>query len=260
LSLENKVAPMRNVLVLADGIVGSQIVTWLLENYIHDLGLVVTLNESSLASAVRTAGVETVVYESCEQVKNVVYELKLNIEIGMLLWWPHIVKQPLLDLPVHGFFNMHPSLLPHNRGKHYNFWAIVEGAPFGVTLHTVNADVDAGDIVAQHGIDYGWEDTGGTLFDKAQEATIKLVKEQYPRIRQIDFTRSPQVAGVGSFHRAAEIVAASRIDLDRSYTGRQLLNVLRARTFAGHPACKFTDDGREYEVRVEIKEITGGRP
>ena len=42
------------------------------------------------------------------------------------------------------------------------------------------------------------------------------------------------------------------IDLDREYRARDLLNLLRARTFPGYPACSFVADGTEYEVRVSI--------
>ena len=47
---------------------------------------------------------------------------------------------------------------------------------------------------------------------------------------------------------------ASKIDINKSYTAKQLLNLLRARTFQGHPSCWFEDvDGQEYEVKIQIK-------
>jgi hypothetical protein len=43
------------------------------------------------------------------------------------------------------------------------------------------------------------------------------------------------------------------IDLEKTYTARDLLNLLRARTFPGYRACTFSDGEASYEVRVEIK-------
>src|SRR5262249_23135590 len=152
-----------------------------------------------------------------------------------------------------GFVNTHPSLLPYGRGKHYNFWSIVDRVPFGVSLHMVDEGVDSGDIVAQTEIPYDWEDTGGSLHRKATQAMLTLFHQTYPRLRRLDFEAQPQNRSVGTFHRGSELEPASSIALDNSYVARDLLNLLRARTFTGYPACSFEDGEDVYEVRVEIK-------
>jgi methionyl-tRNA formyltransferase len=45
--------------------------------------------------------------------------------------------------------NLHPSLLPHNRGDQPLLWAAVEGRPYGVTIHKVSENFDEGPIVCQ---------------------------------------------------------------------------------------------------------------
>jgi methionyl-tRNA formyltransferase len=178
---------------------------------------------------------------------------ELKIDIGVLAWWPKLIKQPLIGMPKHGFINTHPSMLPHNRGKHYNFWTIVEQAPFGVSLHMIDDGIDSGDVIAQNPIHYGWEDNGETLYGKAQESMVRLFRDVYPDIRSLDFPRQKQNLSLGSFHRAAELDSACRIEIDRNYRARDILNLLRARTFAGHPACWFCDKGEMFEVRIDIK-------
>ena len=179
----------------------------------------------------------------------------LTFDLGLLAWWPTLIKPVLINCAVHGFINFHPSLLPHNRGKHYNFWALAEGEPFGVTLHFVDEGVDSGDIVVQQEIAYDWTDTGGTLYRKAQREMVQLFCETYPMFRILDIPRKAQNLSEGSFHLAKELDQASHIDLEREYKARQLLNLLRARTFSGHPACWFEDKGEKYEVRIDIKRI-----
>ncbi|HEV7797170.1 MAG TPA: formyltransferase family protein [Pyrinomonadaceae bacterium] len=180
---------------------------------------------------------------------------ELGLDLAILAWWPYIIKPELISVPRLGCLNFHPSYLPYNRGKHYNFWALVEGAPFGVTLHWVGDAVDCGDIAFQSRIETTWADTGATLYHKAQQEIVRLFKESYPAIKSGNIPRVPQELECGSFHFARELEEASRIELDKTYTARDLLNLLRARTFPPHPAASFVADGQTYEVRVEIRKI-----
>lgn len=244
------------LLLMADQHVGLEITRWLLEKYRDDLALVVTTSENETFSVVRDAKIACLVFDSADQVCAYISSLGLELDIGVLAWWPNLIRQSLLGVTKHGFINTHPSLLPHNRGKHYNFWALVEGAPFGVSLHFVSDGVDNGDVVAQASVPYGWEDNGATLYAKACEATARLFKETYPEIRTLNISRRKQDLSCGSFHLAKELDRASFIELEQKYRARDLLNLIRARTFAGHPACWFADAGEEYEVRIEIKRKT----
>lgn len=240
------------LILFADGAVGQAIYSWLAQNWPADLAAVVTVVDNEISRAAHALGIPTMEFISTEQTLAACAKLGLDFDLGLLAWWPKIVQTPLLDLPRQGFINTHPSLLPHNRGKHYNFWAIVEEAPFGVTLHRVDADVDTGDIVAQQTIAYDWLDTGQSLYEKASEAMVDLFKSSYELIRTLDFPSLPQPVASGSFHRAKELDAASEIHLDHTYTGRQLINLLRARTFPPHPGCWFSDGDQKYEIRVMI--------
>lgn len=238
---------------MADNCVGFEITRWLLNEFRTDLALVVTTAKNDIWLASQDADVAHTVFESGEQVLSVMRKRGIECDIGLLAWWPKIIKEPLLTKPRWGFINTHPSLLPHNRGKNYNFWAIVEKAPFGVSLHRIEDGIDSGEVIAQLPIFYGWEDTGESLYKKAKEAMLRLLQETYPTIRNLSFSGKKQNLSLGSFHYAAEMDTASHIELDKNYQARDLLNLIRARTFAGHPACWFSDAGEEYEVRVEIK-------
>jgi methionyl-tRNA formyltransferase len=179
-----------------------------------------------------------------------------QLDLILLAWWPYILKKDLIRIPRLGCLNFHPSFLPYNRGKHYNFWTIVEGTPFGVTLHWVDEAVDAGDIAWQSHIEKSWEDNGGTLYLRAQQEIVKLFKEKFGEIKSGLAPRMPQELQRGSFHRTAELEEASRIDLDKHYRARDLLNLLRARTFPCHPGAWFTEDGTKYEAMIKIRKVT----
>lgn len=179
----------------------------------------------------------------------------ISLDLGLLAWWPYILQRSILNVVRLGFLNFHPSLLPYCRGKDPNFWAIVEEKPFGVTIHWVSERIDAGEIAFQAEIPVLWEDTGETLYKKAQQRIIELFIENYPRIKSGDIPCVPQSEADATFHRRSELHLASRIELDKTYTARHLLNLLRARTFAPHPGCWFEVNGYRYQVRISIEKI-----
>jgi methionyl-tRNA formyltransferase len=245
-----------NLLLMAEGNVGLEITRWLIDEYREDIALVVATSENKVHKAAQESGIPCAVFSSGEELIDYFQAKGIVPDLGCLAWWPKLIKTPLLELPKLGFINTHPSLLPYNRGKGYNFWALVEQVPFGVSLHFIDASVDTGDLLAQQPIPYDWEDSGGTLHGKATKAIVNLFKESYPDFRQLKFQRRKQDSDKGTFHLSKELDPASHIDLDKQYRARDLLNLLRARTFPGFPACWFDDDDGQFEVRVEIKRKT----
>ena len=60
------------------------------------------------------------------------------------------IPRTILDLPRLGCLNVHPSLLPANRGPVPLFWTFREGCEWtGVTIHLMDESLDSGDILAQ---------------------------------------------------------------------------------------------------------------
>jgi methionyl-tRNA formyltransferase len=246
--------------LFADGPVGRAAVTFVLATRPQDLQLVV-VNTPDFASSVGldTAAANAPAVLSWDELMTPPGQqraVSLELDAIVLCWWPYLIRGPLLQLARRHILNMHPSLLPHCRGKDPNFWCLVEGRPHGVTIHHVDQSVDGGDIAFQKPIPVSWEDTGETLYRKAEAAMIDLFKESYDAIATDAVPRLKQDASRGSFHRRAELDAASLIDLDATYSARDLLNLLRARTFAPHPACRFADGGERYEVRIAVKKLT----
>ncbi len=183
--------------------------------------------------------------------------VRLKPDLGILAWWPYIIKKWLIDIPRRGFINFHPGYLPYQRGKDPNFWALATGMPFGVTIHHVNEGIDAGEIIARTRIDPTWEDTGQTLYHKGKNEMVRLFKKIWGDIRSGDMVSAPQEPGdegAAYLHYRKDLQEASRIEIEREYKARDLLNLIRARTFPPHPATWFEDHGKIFEVRVEIRE------
>ena len=177
---------------------------------------------------------------------------RLDLDVGFLVWWPHIVRREIIDIVKGGIVNMHPSYIPYNRGRDPNFWSIIDRTCFGATLHFVNAGIDSGEIIDRESIPITWEDTGKTLYDKSLKALVRLFKSNYDSIMSGLSLSYPQDLLSGSIHYHKQLEPAARIEIDKQYSARDLLNIIRAKEFDPHPHAWFEDDGKKYEVSINI--------
>ena len=105
------------------------------------------------------------------------------------------IPRAMLDIARLGCLNVHPSLLPANRGPEPLFWTFREGSRHtGVTIHLMDEGMDTGPIVAQEalevpdGISYGQLETqcamlGGRLlarsvWDLYDELAIPVAQDE----------------------------------------------------------------------------------
>jgi len=181
-------------------------------------------------------------------------ELKSNdIDLVFLLWWSDIIKQKSIDAANLGFINMHPSLLPVNRGMHPYYWSIVDETPAGVSLHFINAGVDDGDILFQKKIETPITMTGDILYDKSVDCIVQLFKDNYDKICTGKLNPKKQDETQSTFHLAKDIEEHSNIELDREYKASDLINIMRARSFKGRPSSYFIKDEKKYYINIEIR-------
>lgn len=60
-----------------------------------------------------------------------------------------LLQQEQIDTLEGRVFNLHPSVLPLNRGSSPIMWATLSSTVYGVTLHQVNTAIDKGRPVLQ---------------------------------------------------------------------------------------------------------------
>ena len=88
-------------------------------------------------------------------------------DLCALVAYGRILKQPILDVPGHGFLNMHPSLLPRHRGPSPIQTAILSGdETTGVSIMRLDAGMDTGDILVQEETAILPEDTTASLSER----------------------------------------------------------------------------------------------
>lgn len=82
------------------------------------------------------------------------------------------------ELPAHGTFNLHASLLPDYRGAAPINWALMNGeTQTGVTTFFIDEHIDTGNIILQESTPIGPEETAGQLHDRLMQLGALLVVE-----------------------------------------------------------------------------------
>lgn len=67
------------------------------------------------------------------------------------------IKANVLRLPAKGFINLHPALLPKNRGVDPVFYAYLRKESGGVTIHFIENTLDTGPILMQEPLELDFE-------------------------------------------------------------------------------------------------------
>jgi methionyl-tRNA formyltransferase len=71
-------------------------------------------------------------------------------DLVMSIYLNQLIKRDLIRLPRLGCLNIHPALLPRNRGLFPYFWAMANGdLETGVTVHWVDEKFDTGELLVQ---------------------------------------------------------------------------------------------------------------
>ncbi|MCF8058060.1 MAG: methionyl-tRNA formyltransferase [Bacteriovoracaceae bacterium] len=103
--------------------------------------------------------------------------LKTNeIDFYVVIAFAQFLGNDILNIPKHGAFNIHTSLLPKYRGAAPIQYALLNGDhTTGVSIQKMVKKMDAGDLVYSHDVVISPEDNSGTLFKKLeQESAIGL--------------------------------------------------------------------------------------
>jgi methionyl-tRNA formyltransferase len=137
------------------------------------------------------------------------------------------IPRSMIELPRLGCLNVHPSLLPSNRGPVPLFWTFrEEDEKTGVTIHFIDENMDAGDILAQEplpvpeGINYT------QLELRCAQRGGQLLAQSIWELCQDKATRMPQDEAKSSYHgfpvREDFVIHAT------TYGARHVYNFIRA--------------------------------
>jgi folate-dependent phosphoribosylglycinamide formyltransferase PurN len=88
----------------------------------------------------------------------------------------------LLAKPAYGAINIHHGLLPEQRGTMCDLWSLSDSEPSGFSIHRMNAEIDAGDILKVVIVSDGTDRDYIKYLIKSSQAELKTVCETLAKI------------------------------------------------------------------------------
>ncbi|WP_353810024.1 methionyl-tRNA formyltransferase [Agromyces sp. SYSU T00194] len=123
----------------------------------------------------------------------------MDAELGVIVAYGGLVREPLLSAPRHGWVNLHFSLLPAWRGAAPVQRALMAGdRETGASVFRLVPALDAGDVLVERRTAIGDEETAGALLDRLATEQAGLVVEAADAIAAGTAVARPQ-AGEPTF-------------------------------------------------------------
>ncbi|NLX07172.1 MAG: formyl transferase [Phycisphaerae bacterium] len=174
-------------------------------------------------------------------------------DVLLSVLFDYILKADTLALAPRGVVNLHNSYLPYNRGNFANVWSIITRTPAGATLHLMDEGIDTGPIIDRIQEPVDLKDTGETLYRRIEIAAEALFRRAWPKFRAGEFAPIEQKHLTPTpTWKKRDVEKIDPIDLDRTYTARELIDILRARTFPPHSGAYIEEGGRKVYLRLQL--------
>lgn len=172
-----------NMVALVDAVKSGEILD-------SEVGVVISdKRDAAGLEKAKARGVETLVIERRgrtreEHDSEIVDELnKRGVELVCLAGYMRLLSPSFVRAFPDRIINIHPSLLPAYPGLHVHERVLAAGENrSGCTVHYVNEDLDAGEIILQHEVEVKDGDTAETLAARILEQEHKLYVEAVKKI------------------------------------------------------------------------------
>jgi len=114
-------------------------------------------------------------------------------DAGIVVAYGRMIPAELLDAPVHGMINLHPSLLPRHRGPSPIQWALVSGdRRSGVTTMLLDEGMDTGPILLQQASPIDASENAESLSERLAIEGAELLLRTLDEMEEGRITPCPQ--------------------------------------------------------------------
>lgn len=146
-------------------------------------------------------------------------------DLAIVVAYGQILPQDLLDIPRHGFINLHASLLPKYRGAAPIQWALLKGEQVtGLTIFRLTAGLDTGPILAQQSVVIDDNDNAAALSAKLFAAGGELLANLLPAIADGKAPGGPQNESAATY---APTLTKESGEIDWQKSAREIHNRIR---------------------------------
>lgn len=184
------------------------------------------------------------------QAIQILSSLELDYIFG--IHFPYIIPAKILAIPKIGFINLHPAFLPYNKGWHTPSWAIIEGHPYGATLHFMDEVLDEGDIIHQKEIEVYPIDTANSLYKRVLKLEEEVFFEAFDALSNLNPKRIKQV-DKGTSHQKKELKVLREISISEKSNPIDLINKIRALTTNDlNESAYYILNGKKIGVQINL--------
>ena len=182
--------------------------------------------------------------------ENILKMKALNLDYIFGIHFPYIISSEVLHLSRVGFLNLHPAFLPYNKGWHTPSWAILEGEPYGATLHFMSEALDEGDIILQREMEVKPYDTANTLYARTLKLEFEIFKAAFPDLLTLNPKRFVQT-DTGTSHLKKDLSTVQKLDLNARHTVQEVIDKLRALTTNNqNESAYFEFEGKKIGINI----------
>jgi methionyl-tRNA formyltransferase len=153
--------------------------------------------------------------------------LKADLQIVVAF---RMLPEVVWDMPKHGTFNLHASLLPQYRGAAPINWAIINGeTETGATTFFLTHEIDTGKIILQQKLPITQADNAGTVHDNLMILGAKLVKKTVDMLLegQIDAVDQAQFIRPDTELKSAPKIFKETCEINLSWSVEKVYNFVR---------------------------------
>lgn len=116
-----------------------------------------------------------------------------DLDYLLVIGWSQLVSPEIFPLVKRTLLGMHPTLLPEGRGRAPIPWTILKGLKrSGVSMFELKPEADSGDIMAAESFDVAPDETATTLYEKARNAHVALIRKTWPDLTEGTLQGHPQ--------------------------------------------------------------------
>ncbi len=168
-----------------------------------------------------------------------------DADVCMMAYVLLFVPSEVLDIPRHGSFQYHPSLLPMHRGPSSINWPIATGATqTGLTIFWPDDGLDEGPILLQKTCNIGPDETlGDVYFNRLFPMGVDAMLESLELVKSGTAPKIVQDLSKGSYE---SWFGKNEAKLDWSLSAQEVYNVIRAAN--PQPSAWTTHDGNILKI------------
>lgn len=149
--------------------------------------------------------------------------------------------------------NVHAGLNPYNRGWFPQVFSIINGLPWGVTIHEIDEELDHGDIIIQEQMELNAWDTSSSAYKRVLDKEIELMEKVLVKIVEGNYS-AIKMPIEGNVNLKKDFKELCVIDLNEKVTMKEAIDRLRALSFSGYDNAFFHDSyGNKVYISVNLK-------